>query len=125
MYPSYRDDLPQKARSLRRDMTDQERRLWFCFLRSYPVRFSRQKPIGTYIADFYSKEASLVIELDGSQHYEEENMAYDQRRTEYLEGLGIEVLRFANCQVNEEFESVCEAIHQAVERRIGGRKERS
>ena len=120
----YRNDLPEKARLLRRNMTDQERKLWFRFLAEYPVRFYRQKAINTYIADFYCRKAQLVIELDGSQHYEEETAEYDRRRTGSLEGLGIEVLRFSNTDVNENFDSVCEAIHQAVERRMAERKSR-
>ena len=74
-------------------MTKEERRLWYEYLRSYPVRFLRQKVIDCYIADFYCHQARLIIELDGSQHYEEENAAYDRNRTEVLESRSLKVIR--------------------------------
>ena len=84
------------AKQLRKEMTKEERHLWYDFLRNYPVRFSRQKVLGKYIADFYSAEAKLVIELDGSQHYEPSNQAKDSERTAFLEGYGLTVLRIPN-----------------------------
>lgn len=74
------------AKQLRKEMTKEERHLWYDFLRSYPVRFSRQKVLGKYIADFYSAEAKLVIELDGSQHYEPACSQKDDERTAFWEG---------------------------------------
>jgi len=110
--------LTSAARSLRKNMTKEERHLWYDFLRSYPVKFVRQKVLGKYIADFYSAEARLVIELDGSHHYEEEEREYDRERTEYLEGYGIEVLRVPNNYVNQNFSEVCEWIDEKVRGRI-------
>ena len=91
-------------------MTKEERKLWYCFLSEYPVRFIRQKVIGNYIVDFYCAKAQLAIELDGSQHYEDEGMENDRKRTEYLEDKGIRVLRIPNNEVNENFEGVCQYI---------------
>ena len=98
------------ARELRKNMTKEERHLWYDFLRSYPVRFSRQKVLGRYIADFYSAEAKLVIELDGSQHFDPDGMNYDAVRTEYMESLGLKVLRFSNTDINQRLRDVCDQI---------------
>ena len=98
------------ARNLRKNMTKEERHLWYDFLRTYPVKFLRQKPLGKYIVDFYSAEAKLIIELDGSQHYEEINIEKDTERTEYLEQYGLTVIRIPNNQVNNNFRGVCEYI---------------
>jgi len=106
------------ARKLRKDMTKEERHLWYDFLGSYPVRFSRQKVLGKYIVDFYSAEAKLVIELDGSQHFEKENMARDAERTAFLEGYGLRVLRIPNNEVNRNFTGVCEYIDDACEQSL-------
>ena len=98
------------AKQLRKDATPQERRLWYCFLAQYPVRFQRQKPIGAFIADFYCHEAKLVIELDGSQHFSEEGIKRDRFRTEKLEGYDLTVIRFTNREIDENFLGVCEYI---------------
>ena len=82
MQPKLNKQLVPLAKQLRKEMTKEERHLWYDFLRTYPVRFSRQKVLGKYIADFYSAEARLVIELDGSQHYENDNMEKDAERTD-------------------------------------------
>ena len=84
MQRKHNKQLVPLAKHLRREMTKEERHLWYGFLRSYPVRFSRQKVLGKYIADFYSAEAKLVIELDGSQHYEDRNIQKDTDRTAFL-----------------------------------------
>ena len=102
------------AKHLRKEMTKEERHLWYDFLCSYPVRFSRQKVLGKYIADFYSAEAKLVIELDASQHYEDENMDKDEERTTFLEGYGLQVLRIPNNEVSRNFRGVCEYIDATV-----------
>ena len=102
------------AKRLRREMTKEEHHLWYDFLRSYPVRFSRQKVLGKYIADFYSAEARLVIELDGSQHYEPDEMQKDTDRTVFLEGYGLRVIRIPNNEVSRNFHGVCESIDAAV-----------
>ena len=102
------------ARQLRKEMTREERHLWYDFLRSYPVRFSRQKVLGKYIADFYSAEAKLVIELDGSQHYDHRNAEKDAERTSFLESYGLTVIRIPNDEVNRNFRYVCDYIETAV-----------
>ena len=98
------------ARQLRKDMTKEERHLWYDFLRDYPAKFYKQKIVGNYILDFYCEQAKLAIELDGSQHYEDAGQEYDRLRTEYLESLGIRVLRFSNNDIKQNFRGVCEAI---------------
>ena len=107
------------ARSLRREMTPQVRRLWFCFLKNYPVKFFKQRIIENYIVDFYCSPAKLVIEVDGSQHYDPEKMESDRKRLEVFQKYGLEVIRFSNHEVNQYFDSVCEAIHRTVINRIG------
>ena len=99
-------------------MTKEERHLWYDFLRTYPVRFNRQKVLGKYIADFYSAEAKLVVELDGSQHYEDEHSIQDQERTAFLEGYGLRVIRIPNNEVNMNFYGVCEYIDTAVKQSL-------
>ena len=91
-------------------MTKEERHLWYDFLKDYPVKFYKQKIVGNYILDFYCEKAKLAIELDGSQHYEEQGQEYDRTRTEYLQHLGIRVLRFSNADIKQNFRGVCEAI---------------
>jgi very-short-patch-repair endonuclease len=98
------------AQKLRREMTKEERHLWYDFLRSLPVTFHRQKVIGSYIVDFYCADAKLVIELDGSQHYESAGLEDDRQRNRYLAGIGLRVLRYSNADVNLRFEQVCEDI---------------
>ena len=104
-----------KARSLRKEMTPQERHLWYDFLRHYPVKIYKQRIIGPYIVDFYCASAKLVIEIDGSQHYEKEGQQHDARRTAYLEGLGLTVLRYSNADVNVRFRAVCESIDNFIQ----------
>ena len=102
------------AKRLRREMTKEERHLWYDFLRTYPARFSRQKVLGRYIVDFYSAAAKLVIELDGSQHYEGDGMEKDAERTAFLEGYGLTVIRIPNNAIAQNFRGVCEYIDAAV-----------
>ena len=104
--------LTANARTLRKAMTEEERHLWYVFLKKLPVSFHRQKVIGNYIVDFYCSDLKLVIELDGSRHYDEEGKKSDAKRDEYLQGLGLTVKRYSNADVNERFASVCEDIHQ-------------
>ena len=111
------EKLLTNARNLRKNMTKEERHLWYDFLRDYPIRFRRQEIIGSYIADFYCSSAALIVELDGSQHYEEAGIIHDQERTEYFESLGLRVLRFSNYDVMSNFRGVCEAIDLAVKER--------
>ena len=115
--------LTANARKLRKDMTREERHLWYDFLRAYPIRFLRQKVIDSYIVDFYCHEARLIIELDGSQHFEERQKNYDAARTAAMERRGLIVLRFSNDQVIYHFPEVCQVINQQVQeslRRCGG-----
>ena len=97
-----------------KNMTKEERRLWYDFLRLYPVKFSRQKVLGNYIADFYSAKANLVIEVDGSQHYEEKNLKKDEYRTNYLAEYGLNVIRIPNNEIKANFNGVCEYIDNIV-----------
>ncbi|MBQ9757475.1 MAG: endonuclease domain-containing protein [Clostridia bacterium] len=106
------------AKSLRKNMTKEERHLWYDFLKNYPIRFIRQKILGKYIADFYCAKANLVIELDGSQHYENNGKKYDKERTEYLKGYGITVVRISNIDIIRNFEGVCMYIDDMVKQSL-------
>ena len=108
------------AQALRRNPTKEEARLWYQFLRYYPLQFRRQFQIGRYIVDFYCAKAKLVVELDGSQHCEPEAIAYDLERTQFLESKGLFVLRLSNLDVNKQFKSVCTAVDMVVKERIKG-----
>ena len=103
-------DLTPNAKKLRKSMTKEERHLWYDFLKGLPIMVHRQKVIGRYIVDFYIAEAKLVIELDGSQHYEQEGKQADIIRDHVLGDLGINVLRYSNADVNQRFDCVCEDI---------------
>ena len=115
----HNSSLTSKAQALRKNMTKEERRLWYEYLRTYPCRFRRQVAFGKYILDFYCAAAKLIVELDGSQHYEEEAREKDQQRTAYLEQCGLYVFRVANNQIKESFDAVCEAIDLIVKVRTG------
>ena len=106
------------AKELRKNMTKEERHLWYDFLKNYPIRFLRQKVSGRYIADFYCAKANVVIELDGSQHYEDEGFVNDKKRTEYLEQYGIKVIRISNLDVLRNFEGVCMYIDNSVKQSL-------
>ena len=103
------------AKELRKNMTPQERHLWYDFLRYCKPRFRRQELIGNYIVDFFCYEAHLAIEIDGSQHYEPVGQQEDQIRSAHLNSAGIKVLRFSNADLNTRFDSVCQAILLAIE----------
>ena len=118
MQPKHNKQLVPLAKQLRKEMTKEERHLWYDFLRSYPVRFSRQKVLGKYIADFYSADAKLVIELDGSQHYEDGNMKKDGERTAFLEAYGLTGIRIPNNEFSRNFCGVCEYIDSVVKQSI-------
>ena len=102
--------LRKNAQKLRREMTKEERRLWYDFLKQLPVTVNRQKVIGPYIVDFYCASAKLVIELDGSQHYEDDGTASDRERDHALSQLGITVVRYSNDDVKRNFDGVCEDL---------------
>ncbi len=110
MNETHNSRLSGNAKALRKNMTKEERHLWYDFLKTLPVMVHRQKVIGNYIVDFYIAEAKIVIELDGSQHYEEKGIAADAVRDTYLASLGIKVLRYTNLDVSRNFRGVCEDI---------------
>ena len=110
--------LVSNARQLRKNMTKEERHLWYDFLRDYPIKFLRQKILGKYIVDFYCADANLIVELDGSQHYEDKGMIYDTERSAYLAQYGLRVLRIPNNEVNRNFSGVCEYIDIAVKQSL-------
>ncbi len=105
------------AKSLRKDMTPWERKLWHCFLKTYPVRIQRQKAIGQFIADFYCARAKLIIELDGSGHYDPATQKKDSDRTNYLENAGYKVIRFCNRDIDKNFYGVCTVIENEIKQR--------
>lgn len=111
------NNLLPNARSLRREMTKQEKHLWYDFLKAYPIKVYKQRIIDNFIADFYCHKARLVIELDGSQHYTPEGKSYDQARTEVLERYGLQVLRFLNSEVDDNFDGVCHVIDRTIRER--------
>lgn len=102
------------AKNLRKNMTLHEKRLWYDFLRSYPTKIYKQKIIGNFIVDFYCDKAKLIIELDGSQHFQSNGIEYDKQRTEHFSALGIKVVRFTNSDLDKNFEGVCEQIDQII-----------
>jgi len=106
----YNKNLVSNARALRKNMTDEEKHLWYDFLKKLPITVNRQKNIGNYIVDFYISSANIVIEIDGIQHEMEENKLSDKKRDKYLEDLGIKVLRYSNVSINESFSVVCDDI---------------
>ena len=108
----------ENARRLRREMTPHERKIWYLFLRKYPVKIYKQRIIGRFIVDFYCASAKLVIEVDGSQHYETQGMTYDAERSAFLSGLGLEVLRFFNRDIDRDFRGVCEEIDNTIQNRL-------
>ena len=110
MQPKYNKELTSLAKNLRRNMTPQERDLWYQYLRHHPFKFTRQKVLGKYIADFYCASAKLLIELDGSQHYNEKGMEADRERTQFLMQYGIRVLRIPNNAVSQNLRGVCDYI---------------
>lgn len=115
MERKHNPSLTANARALRKNMTKEERHLWYDFLKDYPVRFLRQKVIDNYIVDFYCHEARLIIELDGSQHYEPDAVEKDENRTLELEKRGLTVLRIPNNAITENFSGVCEHIDRLIQ----------
>ena len=115
---NYNGKLISFARELRKNATRQENHLWYDFLKSYPVRFQRQKTIENYIVDFYCHSAKLVIELDGSQHYSEQGENADIERDKFLNSKNLKVLRFSNLDIDTNFEGVCIIIDKTVRERI-------
>ena len=110
MERKHNKELTSRARELRKNMTKEERKLWYEFFRLLPYSVHRQYVIGNYIVDFYCASAKLAIELDGAQHYEEKAQYYDAERDEFLKSKGITVLRYSNIELNHNFKGVCEDI---------------
>ena len=106
--------LTKNAKSLRKGMTKEERHLWYDFLKTLPMTVHRQKVLGHYIVDFYIASAKMVIELDGSQHYENEGLVRDYARDAYFKEQGIAVLRYSNADINLRFQEVCQDIWKHV-----------
>ena len=118
MQRKHNKDIVPTARMLRKNMTREEKHLWYDYLRFHPARFSRQKVLGKYIADFYSASAKLVVELDGSGHYTAEGKQYDQERTEFLREYGLTVIRIPNTKIHRDFRGVCQYIDMAVQQSL-------
>ena len=112
MNEKHNSKLTKHSQRLRKEMTAEEKKLWYQFLKQLPLTVHRQKVIGKYIADFYCAKAALVIELDGTQHFETDGQKADAERDAYFRSLGIIVLRYSNRQINQEFSRVCEDILQ-------------
>ena len=118
MQRKHNKDIVPTARMLRKNMTREEKHLWYDYLRFHPARFSRQKVLGKYIADFYSASAKLVVELDGSGHYTAEGKQHDQERTEFLAEYGLTVIRIPNTEIHENVRGVCEYIDRIVKQSL-------
>jgi very-short-patch-repair endonuclease len=114
MNKNYNPELTHNAQNLRKNMTNEERHLWYDFLKELPVTIQRQKVVDKYIVDFYCASAKLVIEIDGSQHYEKETVEADANRDTFLNNLGLVVKRYANNEINNDFESVCADIYHFI-----------
>ena len=112
MNNNHNPHLTGYSQKLRREMTKEERHLWYDFLKEFPYTVNRQKVIGQYIVDFYIAQLKLVIELDGSGHYTQEAVLADKKRDEELKKLGLTVLRFTNLEVNKQFRAVCDEIEK-------------
>ena len=107
--------LTPNAKLLRKNMTIEERHLWYDFFKQLPITVHRQKPLGIYIVDFYIATSRLVIELDGSQHYEEPHRLKDTERDAWLQNAGYTVLRYSNADIQNRFRGVCEDILNHIE----------
>ena len=118
MERKHNHEIVPAAKMLRKNMTKEERHLWYDYLRMHPARFSRQKVLGKYIADFYSAKAKLVIELDGGEHYTENAKQHDEERTAFLESYGLAVIRIPNNEVNGNFQGVCDYIDLKIEQSL-------
>ena len=107
------------AKTLRKNMTKEEKHLWYDFLKTYPVKITRQKVIGNYIVDFYCPSAKLVIEVDGSQHYTLDGLIEDDiKREKEIEKYGIKIIRVFNTDINKNFSKVCDDIIFYIEKRL-------
>lgn len=103
------------ARTMRKDMTPAEKKMWYGFLRNFKYRVLRQRPIDNFIADFYCPKLKLVIEVDGDHHLSGDMRDFDEHRTEVLSAYGLTVIRFHNEEVENDFTAVCEVINSYLE----------
>ena len=117
-FTGYNKKLREPTRLLRKNMTRQEKHLWYDFLSKHPIKFVKQRPIGDFIVDFYCSKAKLVIEIDGSQHYTDEGKSYDELRTAIINKFGVDVIRFSNYDIDKNFEGVCEKIDEILNERL-------
>ena len=106
----YNPKLVGNAQHLRKNMTDEEKKLWYQFLKLLPMTVNRQKNIGNFIVDFYICSKNTVIEIDGRQHYTAQHKAADAKRDAELASLGLKVLRYSNNTIRDDFRVVCESI---------------
>lgn len=106
-FTGYNKNLHNYANELRKNMTKQEQKLWFLYLKPHPLKWYRQRIINRFIVDFYCSQANLVIEIDGGQHYSPQALAYDKERNTILQSYGLKVLRYTNNQVDYQFDAVC------------------
>jgi very-short-patch-repair endonuclease len=109
-YLPYNRNLISRAKELRQNMTLAEKKIWSNYLRNFPYRVLRQRPIDNFIVDFYCAKLKLVIEIDGDIHYTDHAQDYDLKRTQILEGYGLRVIRFTNDDVLNNFGGVCQVI---------------
>ena len=107
LYTAYNSSLHSRAKELRTHMTPQEAKLWFRFLKQHPLKWYHQRIINRFIVDFYCSQANLVIEIDGSQHFTEQGLAYDKERTAILQAYNLTILRYTNKQIDYHFNDVC------------------
>lgn len=114
----YNKELIKYAKEMRKNMTPWERKLWYQFLRDYPLRFQRQKVIDNYIVDFYCAQARLVVELDGGGHYYKNQLEYDEKRTQVLNKYGLQIIRFCNLDIDNNFYEVCGVIDREVKKSL-------
>ena len=119
MSKCYNSNLKNISQILRRNMTKEEKHLWYDYLKNYPVKFQRQKAIDNFIVDFYCAKAKLVIELDGYYHTTEMKYKEDKARTKRLNEVGLTVIRFTNKEIDTEFEKCCKTIDDIVKRKWG------
>ena len=117
-FRKHNPSLTPNARELRKNMTKQEKHLWYNFLRIYPVRILRQKVIGSFIADFYCAKAKLVIEIDGNQHFTEEGKQNDLIREEIMKYFELKTIRYTNYEIDKQFNAVCNDIDMQIKSRI-------
>ena len=110
--------LVDRARDMRKEPTEEENKLWHLYLKKIRPRFTRQKIIGSYIVDFYCSKLKLIIEIDGVQHYLEENIEYEKCRENYLQDKGYKLLRFYNSDINKELKNTETTIYYSCIERV-------